>query len=69
MITWTQARAQLARAVQLGEPPEVVAELRRQYHACRLGYQITRTAPVLTERERAHLAKLVLNGGDTNAAA
>lgn len=67
MVPWTLARSRLARAVQAGEPPEVVAALRREYSAARLAHLIRATAPQLTADQRAELAE-VLRGGDANAA-
>ena len=66
MVTWTQARSHLARAVQTGQPPEVITELRREYTAARLAHLIRATAPELTAEQRRELAG-VLAGGVADA--
>lgn len=67
MVPWTLARSRLARAIQTGEPHEVVTQLRREYTAARLAHLIREAAPQLTAVQRAELAE-VLQGGGARAA-
>jgi hypothetical protein len=62
----TVIRARLARAQRFAEPPEVIAELRRSYHAAKirdvlLSWMASDPAP--TSAQRAELAALLLDGG------
>jgi hypothetical protein len=66
VITWTLARSHLSTAIQRGEPPGVIAILRREYQAARLAHLIRTTAPGLTNTQRAELS-LVLAGDDVAA--
>lgn len=68
MVSWTTARSRLARAIQTGEPPQTVTELRREYKAARLAYLIRTVAPELTDVQRAELSGVLADGGDTIAA-
>lgn len=67
MVSWTMARSRLARAIQAGEPPEVITTLRREYTAARLAHLIRSAVPDLTAEDRLELAG-VLAAGDANAA-
>lgn len=64
MVSWTKARSALARAVQTGEPAEVIEQARRDYLAALLAHRISDVAPKLTEQQRGQLAELVLSGGE-----
>ena len=67
MVSWTHARSHLARAVQTGEPAEVITELRREYVAARLAHLIRSAVPQLPVDQRAELAATLQGGGDGNA--
>lgn len=72
MLPWTIARSRLARAVQTGESPDVIDELRREYRAARLEHQIRAVAPELTGDQRARCAAPLLSmseGGGGHVAA
>ena len=62
MVSWTKARSHLARAVQTGQPPEVIDQARREYLAALLAHRITAVVPHLTQHQRGQLADLVLTG-------
>jgi hypothetical protein len=66
VISWTLARSRLATAIETGQPPGVIAILRREYQAARLAHLIRTTAPGLTNTQRADLS-LVLAGDDVAA--
>jgi len=67
----TTLRAKIARAIQRGEPDEIVIELRRRYYAARardyLRDWIT-SDPAPTAAQRRELAELLVGGGDREAA-
>ena len=63
MVPWTLARSRLARAVQAGEPSEVVTRLRGEYTAARLAHVIREAASQLTAAQRAELAEELQGGG------
>ena len=67
----TTLRAKIARAIQRGEPDEIVIELRRRYYAARardyLRDWIT-SDPAPTADQRRELAELLVGGGDREAA-
>ena len=72
VLPWTIARSRLARAVQTGESPDVIDELRREYRAARLEHQISVVAPELTGAQRARCAAPLLSmseGGGGHVAA
>ena len=64
---WTLVRSQYARAIQRGDPPERIRELRaaRTEHYLR---GILAEDPPMTREQRRELAAL-LAGGDADAAA
>jgi hypothetical protein len=71
MQPWQLARSRLANAVQLGEPPECITELRREYRAARAAQYLrdllSGDTPPNAE-QRIELAAL-LAGGDADATA
>jgi hypothetical protein len=64
------AKSRLACAVQRGDSPERVTELRRLYYACRARDYLTGliSADRLLPEHRAELADLLVRGGDHVAA-
>lgn len=62
---WTRARSALANAVKDGDPPERIAELRRDFRAARV-LQALRDLeaidPPLTHEQRAELAAVAMGG-------
>jgi hypothetical protein len=71
VIPWTVARSHLARAIQRGDPPERIAELRRDYYASRARDYLADLVAIrgLTAEQRRELADVILAGGDRDAAA
>lgn len=68
----TICRARLARAVRVGERPEAVEDLRRDYHAAKLRDQVVTwlaSTPVPSSVHRAELAALLLEGIAAHAVA
>lgn len=65
------AKSRLACAVQRGDSPERVAELRRLYYACKARDFLTGliSADRLLPEHRAELAELLVKGGGANVAA
>jgi hypothetical protein len=59
------AKSQLANAVQRGDSPERVAELRRLYYACKARDILTGliSADRLLPEHRTELAALLIEGG------
>ena len=67
----TIIRARIARATQMGEPPEVIDDLRRDYYASRARDYVRewlQSDPSPTDDQRQELAALVLQGGASAAA-
>lgn len=67
----TTLRARIARAVQRGEPADVITDLRRDYYAARARDYIREwitSDPAPTPAQRRELAAL-LQGGDADVAA
>jgi len=69
----TVIRARLARAIRVGEQPEVIESLRRDYYASRardyLREWITSDPPPTTDQRRELAALLVSTGSGAGAAA
>jgi hypothetical protein len=70
-ITPALAKSRLACAVQRGESPERVAELRRLYYAAKAHVFLAGliSADRLLPEHRAELADLLVRGGDADVAA
>ena len=67
---WTLVRSQYARAIQRGDPPERIRELRAELRAARTEHYlrgILAEDPPMTREQRCELAALLV-GGDVNAA-
>lgn len=71
MRSWRKARSELANAVQAGQSPEIIAELRRAYRAARAAQDLrdllASDLPP-TPEQRLELAA-VLAGSEADAAA
>jgi hypothetical protein len=67
----TSIRARLARAIRVGESPEIITELRRDYYASRAHDYVRdwlASDPAPTPAQRRELAELLVRGGDADAA-
>ncbi len=62
------AHARLARAIQTGQPAEVVDRLRAEYHATAARDKIIELAPRVAPEFRRELAALLLQGDAADAA-
>jgi hypothetical protein len=62
----TVIRAKLARATRVGEPPEIIKQLRRDYYASRARDYVREwlaSEPAPTAEHRRELAALLAEGG------
>ncbi len=60
--SWTKSRSALARAIQRGDPPETITELRRDYTAARAEFYLTglvQQDPPLTVPQLVRLANVL----------
>ena len=63
------AHARLARAIQTGQPAEVVDRLRDEYHATAARDKIAELVPRVAPEFRGELAALLLGQGGDDVAA